>query len=685
MDDTTWLNHSQTQLESTLEIADEFYVLNNIQVNKGKSILLTNNSQVHKHSPPSEICLRFGSSAVNITPLDKYASTRILGVWINLNCSQKFVAHQIKSDVIKFNKIVRSKQLTDKHLSYIYNHVIMPTISYKSQLTVFSEKQCISVIKPFTIMFKKKLGHAKTLPDFFIFSTLGYNLKSFYQLQLENQTSYLKMMFASPNLLFNISRIRCLQLQYDEWLASSPLEHWSYTFQPRFTKSLVAAVLSLMYTNNLSLKLDLTPFPKIKGGTKLIPALLPNYINSRIHSNFRRHHILFLSQLTSHDGTRLLNWTDRNISTITHRRGVPVFFKELEKAVLIDPTYSRKLDVIYYTQKRLPLACISPDVWKRKQKEWVSIYDIHAEEVIIGRVVFKCQAACQVYIEHWLHYPANSHISPDSSHIVAYRCPGCQVHRPQFNPVKLFTRNIYYKCITGHPCFRAAVFPKVKKLNNNEYLLASSLFELKQQALDLYRNRQSVFDMYFNIPLPNEAQSALTPSKSLSIDTSVTNSHTLRTLFQPASVNKQLLQFRDLFKTRHSLEFYTDGSLQHVNELLTNMGSAWVEISDIERHIFQIQCSDFASSTRAEAFAILTALYTAPSQCHVTINTDSQTCLHNLTKILDNNYTYNTANQLIWAAITFLIHTSQLILTLNKVQAHSGNPLNDLTKWLKMQ
>ena len=68
------------QLEATLEIADEFYVLNNIQVNKDKSILLTNNSQVHKQSPPSEIRLRFGSSAVDITPLDKHASTRILGV-----------------------------------------------------------------------------------------------------------------------------------------------------------------------------------------------------------------------------------------------------------------------------------------------------------------------------------------------------------------------------------------------------------------------------------------------------------------------------------------------------------------------------------------------------------------------------------------------------------------------------
>ena len=62
------------------------------------------------------------------------------------------------------------------------------------------------------------------------------------------------------------------------------------------------------------------------------------------------------------------------------------------------------------------------------------------------------------------------------------------------------------------------------------------------------------------------------------------------------------------------------------------MGSAWIELSDVEQHKFQIQCSDFASSTRVEAFAILTALYTAPSQCHVTINTDSQTCLSNLNK-----------------------------------------------------
>jgi len=42
MDDTTWINHKQQQLENILTVADDFYTLNNIQVNKTKSVLITN-------------------------------------------------------------------------------------------------------------------------------------------------------------------------------------------------------------------------------------------------------------------------------------------------------------------------------------------------------------------------------------------------------------------------------------------------------------------------------------------------------------------------------------------------------------------------------------------------------------------------------------------------------------------
>ena len=85
MDDTTWFERSKHDIEQILTIADEFYTINNIKVNKLKSVLLTNNKEVHKHNPPLPINIHFGLSMVNITPLKKGESTRVLGVLINLD------------------------------------------------------------------------------------------------------------------------------------------------------------------------------------------------------------------------------------------------------------------------------------------------------------------------------------------------------------------------------------------------------------------------------------------------------------------------------------------------------------------------------------------------------------------------------------------------------------------------
>ena len=88
MDDTQWLAESKESLEKILEIADNFYNFTDIQVNKLKSELLV---KQHSASNPidydSPISLRFGNQTVDIKPTLPQASTRILGVWFNLNNS----------------------------------------------------------------------------------------------------------------------------------------------------------------------------------------------------------------------------------------------------------------------------------------------------------------------------------------------------------------------------------------------------------------------------------------------------------------------------------------------------------------------------------------------------------------------------------------------------------------------
>ena len=80
MDDTSWLSSSKENLETTLDIADEFYKLNNIQVNKSKSILLTTCNTYDPVTDSREVTLSFGTEQISIMPAARNESVRVLGV-----------------------------------------------------------------------------------------------------------------------------------------------------------------------------------------------------------------------------------------------------------------------------------------------------------------------------------------------------------------------------------------------------------------------------------------------------------------------------------------------------------------------------------------------------------------------------------------------------------------------------
>ncbi len=146
MDDTTWLTTSQNNLESILSIADDFYTLNNIQVNKTKSELIVN---IPGELTPDEITLSFGAEPIIIRPAHKQESVRTLGVWVNFNNNRQFILTQAKDEVVAMCNTLRKKLLTDKQLLYLYNMVIIPKLEYRTQLTFLSRHECDNIIKPF--------------------------------------------------------------------------------------------------------------------------------------------------------------------------------------------------------------------------------------------------------------------------------------------------------------------------------------------------------------------------------------------------------------------------------------------------------------------------------------------------------------------------------------------------------
>ena len=98
-------------MESILNIADSFYELNDIQINKDKSDLLLRRKltpvsivsktgkvrQYHQDPYGSEgsISLNFDQYQLNISPHKFNNSIRILGCYFNANNNSSFIIHKI--------------------------------------------------------------------------------------------------------------------------------------------------------------------------------------------------------------------------------------------------------------------------------------------------------------------------------------------------------------------------------------------------------------------------------------------------------------------------------------------------------------------------------------------------------------------------------------------------------------
>ena len=186
MDDTTWITETKESLEEILKIADDFYNLNNIKVNKEKSELLVNipdEPYIYDHP----ITLKFGRERIRITPKKHKESARILDVWVNLDGDRKFVIQQCKNEVIRVANILKRKPLTDKQLLYLWNMVVIPRLEYRSQLMMLKRSDCDNIVSHFRKIFKNKLHLAITAPNAIFENTLIYNFQDFYEVQKQSK------------------------------------------------------------------------------------------------------------------------------------------------------------------------------------------------------------------------------------------------------------------------------------------------------------------------------------------------------------------------------------------------------------------------------------------------------------------------------------------------------------------
>ncbi|GBC40443.2 RNA-directed DNA polymerase from mobile element jockey-like [Rhizophagus irregularis DAOM 181602=DAOM 197198] len=330
MDDTQWITDEKSKLEKLLYIADTFYRLNDIQINKEKSELMmrtTTEKRRYSHNYNDKILIKFGREEINIKAKHPHKPMCILEVYFNIKHDGNYLMFKIKNEIDHLVNLMYKKKITDKHILYIFNRIIVPRVEYWSQVMALSKTQTEALIIPFRRMFKNKLKFARSAPNAILDNPYIYGYRDFYDNQLQSKITDFCIQLNDNGLLGKVTEIHLKSLQDQLWTSRPLIEKLPYNRVPHTRKNnYILNMLLLCYDNNISLEnLDINTFPTIKGGQIPLEDVVDNAYYSKHRKRLREKNILFLDQIISGDKSRLLLWKE-----ILIKAYIPVFSQRKE-------------------------------------------------------------------------------------------------------------------------------------------------------------------------------------------------------------------------------------------------------------------------------------------------------------------------------------------------------------------
>ena len=270
-----------------------------------------------------------------------------------------------------------------------------------------------------------------------------------------------------------------------------------------------------------------------------------------------------------------------------------------------------------------------PNMLRPKSHEWIAAH-MDNSQTYFGHIVFKSTCIDLIIVEHWVPFISHTSITPDSNPPVLQQCFGCEWNQENHNVIH-YSKNRHhrYRC-TRKLNSNFVVSCTAKKIPNEiAYTLRSSFYELKQQARIVHDNNGSVPNI--QSPLPSRS-----PSPTFSHPA---NLDPVLKFISSDNVRLKLWEMKCALQNHNLLRFYTDGSLRAAGTLDMKMGLSWLLADPNDPQLkFSASCKLFPSSSRAEVFAVLSALCVTSEYTTVHIHTDSQVTYDGLNIISSDSF-----------------------------------------------
>ncbi|PKY63410.1 hypothetical protein RhiirA4_492248 [Rhizophagus irregularis] len=92
----------------------------------------------------------------------------------------------MKQEVDEVCNIMYSKPLTDKHLTYLYNRVVIPKLDF---WTILSDLELNRIISSYKKMIKDKVKLSKDVPNVVLYSNQLIGMTNIIEYQLQSQVT----------------------------------------------------------------------------------------------------------------------------------------------------------------------------------------------------------------------------------------------------------------------------------------------------------------------------------------------------------------------------------------------------------------------------------------------------------------------------------------------------------------
>ena len=158
-DDTTYIARDKLKLEQILRVAEDFYKVNDIEINSKKSELLVLNAH-DKHTVQEGII--FGPKNKIVHGKKAKDLTRFLGMWLSEKAEIIQAVRIAKEKVLTVMKGIKRKKASLAHMAYINNVVLLPQLEYRLQHCLLSHENCEKLQSSLLILIKNKVGMMKT-------------------------------------------------------------------------------------------------------------------------------------------------------------------------------------------------------------------------------------------------------------------------------------------------------------------------------------------------------------------------------------------------------------------------------------------------------------------------------------------------------------------------------------------